>query len=67
MILDLWSTWACQTKLYTKFIVRTEHAALQWIQVFKNPEGQLARWSEKLQEFSFESMHRKGSKHQNAE
>ena len=53
--------------LYTKFIVRTDHAALQWLQGFKNPEGQLARWLEKLQEFNFESMHRKGSEHQNAD
>ena len=28
------------------FIVRTDHAALQWIQSFKEPEGQVARWLE---------------------
>ena len=57
----------CCYLLHTKFIVRTDHAALQWIQGFKNPEGQLARWLKKLQEFNFESMHRKGSEHHNAD
>ena len=53
--------------LYTKFIVRTDHAALQSIQGFKNPVGRLTRWLKKLQEFNFKSMHRKGSEHQNAD
>lgn len=29
--------------LLKRFTVRTDHAALQWLLNFKNPEGQLAR------------------------
>ena len=34
---------------------------------FKNPEGQLAHWLEKLSEYSFEIVHRSGRKHNNAD
>ena len=34
---------------------------------FKEPEGQLARWLEKLQEYDFIVIHRQGSKHGNAD
>ncbi|KAJ8937345.1 hypothetical protein NQ318_011850 [Aromia moschata] len=30
------------------FLIRTDHNALQWIMNFKNPEGQVARWMERL-------------------
>jgi len=40
----------------TKFVIR-------W---FKSPEGQLARWQEKLQEFDFSIVHRPWRKHSNA-
>ena len=49
------------------FVVRTDHAALQWIQGFKEPEGQVARWLEQLQEFDFSLEHRPGKCHQNAD
>ena len=49
------------------FVVRTDHAALQWLQGFKEPEGQLARWLEKLQEFDFRVEHRPGKQHGNAD
>ena len=49
------------------FVVRTDHAALQWIQGFKEPEGQVARWLEQLQEFDFSLEHRPGKRHQNAD
>ena len=45
----------------------TDHAALQWIQGFKHPEGQLARWLEQLQEFEFKCEYRPGKTHQNAD
>ena len=38
------------------FVARTDHAALQWIQGFKHPEGQLARWLEQLQELIISSV-----------
>ena len=33
----------------------------------KEPEGQLARWLEKLQEYHFDIVHRPGRKHANAD
>ncbi|GFQ95816.1 ferredoxin-2, mitochondrial [Trichonephila clavata] len=33
-----------------KFLHRTDHASLTWLLNFKNPEGQIARWIQKLQE-----------------
>ena len=50
-----------------KFILRTDHASLRWLQSFKEPEGQIARWIETLQNFEFELVHRPGAKHQNAD
>ena len=49
------------------FKLRTDHGSLTWLQQFKNPEGQLARWLERLQEFDFDIVHRKGSQHTNAD
>lgn len=50
-----------------QFTLRTDHAALQWILQFKNPEGQVARWLEQLQEFNFVTEHRSGKGHSNAD
>ena len=50
-----------------RFILRTDHGSLSWIQNFRNPEGQLAQWLERLQELNFEVLHRKGSRHHNAD
>ena len=47
-----------------KFIIHTGHGALIWLQSFKSPEGQLARWLEKLQEFDFTIVHRPGEEAQ---
>jgi len=49
------------------FMVRTDHGALTWLQNFRSPEGQLARWLEKLQEYQFTIIHRPGRKHNNAD
>ena len=49
------------------FTIRTDHSALMWLQNFKQPEGQLARWLEKLQEFQFTIVHRPGRAHANAD
>ena len=37
------------------FVIWTDHSALTWLQNFKPPKGQLARWLEKLQEYQFTS------------
>ena len=50
-----------------EFTLRTDHGSLSWLQSFKEPEGQLARWLEKLQEFHFRIVHRPGKKHANAD
>ena len=39
------------------FTLRTDHSSLTWLRNFKQPEGQLARWLEKLEEFSFTVQH----------
>jgi len=49
------------------FTLQTDHGALQRLQQFKEPEGQLARWLEKLQEYNFTINYRSGSKHTNAD
>ena len=50
-----------------KFVLRTDHGSLTWIQNFREPEGQLARWLEQLQELHFEIIHRQGKRHTNAD
>ena len=49
------------------FIVRTDHSALKLLTSFKEPEGQVARWLEQLQEYEFEVKHRAGLSHSNAD
>ena len=56
-----------QYLLGSTFTLRTDHNALLWLQNFKNPEGQIVCWLEKLQEYSFEIEHRPGHKHNNAD
>lgn len=50
-----------------EFTLRTDHGSLTWLQSFRDPEGQLARWLEKLQQFNFNIIHRQGKRHQNAD
>ncbi|GFR00263.1 retrovirus-related Pol polyprotein from transposon 17.6 [Trichonephila clavata] len=50
-----------------KFLLRTDHASLTWLLNFKNTEGQISRWIQKLEEYDFEIKHRKGSLHGNAD
>ncbi|GBN71321.1 Retrovirus-related Pol polyprotein from transposon 297 [Araneus ventricosus] len=50
-----------------KFLLRTHHASLKWLLKLKEPEGQIARWIQTLQEYDFEIQHRKGKSHGNAD
>ena len=50
-----------------RFTLRTDHSALKWLQTLREPEGQLARWLEQLQEYEFEIIHRAGKRHLNAD
>jgi hypothetical protein len=43
-----------------KFRIWTDHSALQWLMNFPEPQGQVARWLEKLQVYDFEVEHRSG-------
>ena len=50
-----------------EFTLRTDHNSLVWVRNFKEPEGQLARWLEKLEEYNFTIVHRRGALHNNAD
>ena len=49
------------------FTVRTDHQSLQWLRSFKEPQGQVARWQECLQEYDFVCIYRPGRQHTNAD
>jgi len=51
----------------TNFKVITDHSALAWLKKIKEPTGRLARWSIYLQAYSFEIVHRKGTRHTNVD
>ena len=56
-----------QYLLGRKFVIRTDHAALQWLKRTPDPVGQQARWLEQLAPFEFDIIHRPGNKHANAD
>lgn len=50
-----------------KFLIRTDHVSLRWLLSFKNLEGQLSHWVEKLQQYNFKIIHGKKNSHKNAD
>ena len=50
-----------------KFVLCPDHGSLTWLRNFQDPEGQLARWIERLQELDFYIVHRRGRLHTNAD
>src|SRR6218665_637613 len=50
-----------------RFLLRTDHSALQWLRRTPLPIGQQARWLTTIEEFDFEVKHRAGASHQNAD
>ena len=56
-----------QYLLGRQFSLRTDHQSISWLQNFKEPQGQLARWLERLQEYDFTIVHRPGKHHGNAD
>jgi len=50
-----------------RFLVRTDHGALQYLFNFKDPQGQMARWLQVLDTYTFDIEHRAGKKHSNAD
>ena len=49
------------------FLIRTDHAALQWLRSTPEPVGQQSRWLEILEEYDFQVEHRAGRLHTNAD
>ena len=49
------------------FLVRTDHAALYWLLRKNDPDGQMARWIEVLQNYDMTVERRPGKKHGNAD
>jgi len=47
----------------TKFTVITDHAALKWLNTFKNANGRIARWIATLGSYTFDIVHKKGTLH----
>nr|XP_022906843.1 uncharacterized protein LOC111418530 [Onthophagus taurus] len=45
------------------FKVVTDHYSLIWLNNLKNPSGRLARWTVRLQQYTFTIVHRKGKDH----
>ncbi len=39
---------------YKKFVVRTDHKALTWLETIKDVDRMAARWHEELQQYDFE-------------
>jgi len=49
------------------FTVRVDHASLKWLMNFRQLEGQMARWVERIMMYKFEIVHRAGKSHGNAD
>jgi len=59
----VWATEHFRCYLYgNKFLVRTDHSALTYLQNFADQNSRLLRWSIKLSELDFVVGHRPGSK-----
>lgn len=50
-----------------RFLLRTDHSALQWLRKTPLPIGQQARWLTFIEEFIFDVAHRPGTAHLNAD
>ena len=50
-----------------KLRLRTDNHSLVWLMSFKEPQGQVARSLERLQEYDYEIQHRPGRLHNNAD
>ena len=50
-----------------KFAVHTDHHALKWLMMIRDPTGRLVRWSLLLQQYDFDIKHRAGTANGNAD
>ncbi len=53
--------------LYKKFVVRTDHKPLTWLETINDVDRMAARWHEELQQYDFEIQHSAGKAHGNAD
>ena len=53
--------------LGSQFRLRTDHRALIWLHSFREADGVLARWIERLAAFDYTIIHRPGKQHTNAD
>ena len=68
MLALVWATHHFRLHLYgRRFVLCTDHSALQWFHSFKEPEGQVAWWLEQLAEYDYQVVHRPGKNHINAD
>ncbi len=51
----------------TKFLLVTDHSALQYMNSVKNKNAKLARWAARLASYDFSIKHRAGRVHNNAD
>ena len=56
-----------QYLLGRKFVIRTDHSALQSLRRTPEPIGQQARWQSFIEQFTFTITHRPGIRHRNAD
>jgi hypothetical protein len=52
---------------HKRFTIRTDHSSLRWLMNFKDLEGQMARWLERMQLYDYVLVHRAGKDHGNAD
>ena len=52
---------------FRPFVLRTDHAALKWIQTMEKPTGMVERWLQTLANHNFTVEYRPGKRHQNAD
>ena len=50
-----------------RFIIQTDHRALQWLHKFKEKNARLTHWSLLLQQYNFTVEHRKGRQNANTD
>jgi hypothetical protein len=63
MLALTWATKHFRCYLYgTKFVVRTDHAALRYLHQFSDNNSRLMRWALRLAEFDFAVEHRAGTR-----
>ena len=68
MLALVWATHHFRPYLYGhRFVLCTNHSALQWLHSFKEPEGQIACWLEPLSKYNYTVVYRPGRQHTNAD